>query len=70
MKVRMRSLAASPERVLEAGKVYSLPNETAQPLLSGGFADRVPDDVKAQRIPAQPDPEDTPEAQDVDEDDE
>lgn len=72
----MLHTAASPRRVLEAGKVYNLPASEARELLKpytvpggGGewrFAEEVREDVPAKRIPAQPDPGDQPEAPDAD----
>lgn len=72
MKIQMLHTSASPERVLEAGKTYSLPASVAKPLLepfpipgSSGewsFAKRVDDSARASRLPSQPDPGDVPEA--------
>jgi len=67
MKIKMRSLAASPYRVLEPGKTYNLPRDEAQELIAGGYAVLDVDAVKVERIPPQPDPEDIESA--VDEDD-
>lgn len=55
-KVKMLSLAAGPDRILERGKVYNLPDKVAQDLVAGEFA--VPSEEKAVRLPPQPDPED------------
>lgn len=60
--------SASPERILEAGKVYNLPRDIAEPLLepysvAGGgvlhFAERVADNTPSTKVPHQPDPGDT-----------
>lgn len=41
MRIKMRTLGSGPDGVLQAGKVYDLPAEVAQPLLEGGYAERV-----------------------------
>lgn len=66
MNVRMHTTAASPDAVLHAGEVYSLPAHIAEPLLKGRseagepYASKVDGPVKARRLPPQPDPQDVP----------
>ena len=69
MKITMQKLAAGPEFVLQPGKTYNLPAETANALLTTVPAAAVParDGAKVTRIPATPDPEDTLDDDDTDE---
>ena len=67
----MVTLAASPERVLEPGKVYNLPAAEAKELLAGKYAVEPTDKELrkgVERIPPQPDPEDI-DAPDLDDED-
>ena len=70
MRITMRTLAAGPDRVLEAGKTYNVPAEVAQPFLDATppYAVLAKSTDKVTKLPLQPDPEDLPE-QDIDEDD-
>ncbi len=47
MKVKMRTLASGPEGVLQAGKVYNLPDEMAKGLVAGGYAEKVDEKTPA-----------------------
>jgi hypothetical protein len=74
MLVKMLTNAASPNRVLEAGKTYNLPADIAEPLLAKDSARagqscavRV-SGGKVTKLPFHPDPEDFPEQVDVDDD--
>lgn len=68
MVVEMLTTSASPDRVLEKGKAYSLPKAVAQEFLDGGFAKLPSKKAKVYPVPAQPDPEDTPVEEDEEED--
>ncbi len=64
MLVLMQTLAASPDMILEQGKVYNLPPALAKRYIEAKAATAVlpgtPAAKKVTRIPSQPDPEDTP----------
>lgn len=47
MKIKMRTLASGPDGVLQAGKVYNLPDATAIPLVEGGYAQKVDEKTPA-----------------------
>ncbi len=64
MKVKMLTISASPDRIMHQDKVYNIPGDEANELIKTGHAVAAPDG-KAERVPQQPDPEDT---QDADED--
>jgi hypothetical protein len=66
MKIKMRTTAASPERILEAGKVYNLPAAVAQPFLDGKFAEPYSGNKPVQKLPLTPDPEEDPLNEDED----
>lgn len=69
--VKMQATAASPQRILDAGRVYRLSDSEAAELVKGGFARYEDAPKKVDRIPPQPDPEDvTPELEDDDGDEE
>lgn len=65
--VKMLTTSATPERILEHGKVYNLPRALFKELLKGDpndsrpyieAIDHLPKGVKLSTIPSQPDPED------------
>lgn len=41
MRIRMKTLSASPAGALQRGKIYDLPDERARPLVDNGFATAV-----------------------------
>jgi len=63
MKVLMRKTSATPDRILHAGHTYNLPPDEATALLipsdSGPAAEAAPNAKKVDKVPPQPDPEDT-----------
>ena len=66
MKVEMQTIAAGPERILYPGKVYDLPKDVAETLLTPHpetqqvFAKRADRNARATKLPPQPDPQDNP----------
>ena len=42
MRIRMITLAASPERIMRPGQVVEVERETALAMIAGGFADAAP----------------------------
>ena len=52
MKVKMKTTACGPSGNLLSGHIYDLPDEQAQALFEGGYADIVPEPQKAAKSPA------------------
>lgn len=59
MRIQMNATAAGPEFVLKNGHVYNVGSKLGESMVKGGYAKHVPNAPKPERLPPQPDPQDT-----------